>query len=96
MIMYIYIKKINKKWGIPLPASNIAFICIALNLALNILAFTPIIYINYGFVLIPFFSFCGALLGIGAIVLREPLLKSILAIVLNVAYLKFFFEFFRY
>lgn len=82
--------------GDSMPASNIAFICIALNLALNILAFTPIIYINFGFVLIPFFSFCGALLGKGAIVLREPLLKSILAIVLNIAYLKFFFEFFKY
>jgi len=77
-------------------ANNLSFSCIAFNIALLILAFTPVTYINVLFLLSPMFAFCGVLLGIGAIVLKESFLKSVLAIVLNMAYVPFFFELFKW
>jgi hypothetical protein len=81
--------------GILLPANKMSFICVAVNIAISIMS----IFANYFggvfvrnlsigiFFLPPMVTFCGVLLGIGAIVLREPFIKSIIAIALNIAYI---------
>ena len=43
----------------------------------------------------PIVTLIGVLLGIGAIVLRESLIKSIIAIVLNIIYIFTYYNFFE-
>ncbi len=85
-----------------MPANKLSFICVAINI-IGILCF----YITstfhfladlFGILILlmigatPIVSFIGILLGIGAIVLKEPFLKCITAIILNFVFLLMFFN----
>ncbi|MGM0790054.1 hypothetical protein FZD47_17315 [Bacillus infantis] len=80
--------------------TRLSLLCVAINLISNILFF---LIRNWGgfftmlltlsnLVLPMFLSFTGVLLGIGALVLKEPIIKSLLAIAANIGYVLIFFS----
>jgi hypothetical protein len=85
-----------------LPANKLSYICVAINI-IAILSFYIVLTIHFIadlfepfflllIVIYPMVSFIGILLGIGAIVLKEPFLKCITAIILNFLCLLIFFK----
>ena len=75
--------------------NKMSYICVAINLVSNILFFligdlggTVSLLIVLSNLILPFLlSFTGVLLGIGAIVLKESIIQSIIAIALNIIYI---------
>lgn len=87
-----------------MPANKLSFICVAINI-IGILCFYIASTFHFladlfGILILlmigatPIVSFIGILLGIGAIVLKEPFLKCITAIILNFVFLLMFFNVF--
>ncbi|MCA1041560.1 hypothetical protein LCM00_18745 [Bacillus infantis] len=83
--------------------TRLSFLCVAINLISNILFFligslggffTMLLTLS-NLVLPGFLSFTGVLLGIGALVLKEPIIKSLLAIAANIGYVLVFFSVFK-
>ncbi|MGE7186994.1 hypothetical protein ACQKKK_24415 [Peribacillus sp. NPDC006672] len=74
---------------------KMSFLCVAFNIMLSIMSFLASNFdvflfriLSIGIFFLPqMVTFCGVLLGIGAIVLKEPFIKSIIAIALNIAYI---------
>ncbi|MCB5238567.1 hypothetical protein [Niallia circulans] len=83
-----------------MPANKLSYICVAISfigtLSFNIIStihFLADLFGLFFFLMIvvsPIVSFIGILLGIGAIVLKEPFLKCITAIILNFVFLLMF------
>ena len=81
-----------------------SFICLAFNITISIISifaynfFDGIILVLLSIIILflPLVSLSGTFLGIGAVVLREPLMKSITSIILNVAYVFAYFYFLKY
>jgi hypothetical protein len=80
--------------------NRMSYMCVAINLTSNILFFligdaggffTMLLTIS-NLTLPVFLSFTGVLLGIGALVLKEPVIKSLLAIAANIGYVLIFFS----
>ncbi|MCA1035842.1 MULTISPECIES: hypothetical protein [Bacillus] len=80
--------------------TRLSLLCVAINLISNILFFligdwggffTMLLTLS-NLVLPMFLSFTGVLLGIGALVLKEPIIKSLLAIAANIGYVLIFFS----
>ncbi|RIJ63758.1 hypothetical protein [Rummeliibacillus sp. POC4] len=78
-----------------MPVYKLSFLCVVFNVTFSIISFLAAYFdgiifqtLSIGiFFLPPMVTFCGALLGIGAIVLKESFIKSITAIGLNIAYI---------
>ncbi|WP_274310170.1 hypothetical protein [Solibacillus daqui] len=78
-----------------MPANKLSFLCVAFNVTLSIISFLAGYFdgnifrvLSIGILFLPpIVTFCGVLLGIGAIVLKEPFIKSITAIGLNIVFI---------
>ncbi|RFU69309.1 hypothetical protein D0463_02765 [Bacillus sp. V59.32b] len=77
-----------------MPVYKMSLFCVAFNITFSIMSFLTnnfdVIFLrnlSIGIFFLPMVTFCGVLLGIGAIVLKENFIKSIISIALNIAYI---------
>ncbi|WP_428909934.1 hypothetical protein [Niallia sp. Krafla_26] len=85
-----------------MPVYQMSLYCVGFNLILSVLSFFAVYFdgvlartVSMGiWFLPPMVTFSGVLLGIGALVLKEPFIRSILAIALNIAYILVYYTIF--